>query len=109
MEFKDFAQMYSHLESVNQIILDAIGKWSTQEYAYSGIQQGDLTTFIYLVNICRDPFRTTGLKTLSLKVPLEFFEKGIDEVREIINKIPKRKLLIKGHVLDIKGLLEENV
>ena len=108
MEFKDFAKMNSHLESVNQIILDAIGKWSTQEYVYGGISDVGVTDYFYLVNICRDPFRSTGLKTLSLKVPVDFFEKSEGDVQEIINNIPKRKLLIKGNILDIKGLLEES-
>ena len=108
MEFKDFAKMNSHLESVNQVILDAIGKWSTQEYVYAGISDVGVTDYFYLVNICRDPFHSTGLKTLSLKVPVKFFEKSIEEVQEVINKIPKRKLLIKGNILDIKGLLEES-
>lgn len=107
MTYLQFARMSSHLESVNQIILDAIGKWSTQEYVYAGIRQGDLTTFLYTVNLYRDPFHTTGLKTFFIKVPLEFFDKSDKEVQEIINKIPKKKLLIKGDILDVKKLIEE--
>lgn len=108
MTYLQFAKMNSHLESVNQIILDAIGKWSTQQYVYGGISDVGVQDYFYLVNICRDPFHTIGLKTFSLKVPVEFFEKSLEEVQEIVNKIPKRKLLIKGDILDIKGLMEEN-
>lgn len=108
MKFKDFAEKNAHLESVNQIILDAIGKWSTQHYVYSGISDVGDADYFYLVNICRDPFHTIGLTTLSLKVPVKFFEKSIEEVQEIVNKLPKRKLLIKGHMLDIKKLIEES-
>lgn len=104
MTFKDFAEKNAHLWGVNKVILCAIGKWTTEGYVYNGINNGDMNTYFYLVNITGDRFNPT----VYLKVPVEFFEKSIEEVQDIVNKLPKRKLLIKGDILDIKGLIEEN-
>lgn len=104
MKFKDFAEKNAHLWGINKVILCAVGKWSTEGFVYSGINNGDMNTYFYLVNITGNRFT---FPTVYLKVPMEFFEKSIEEVQEIVNKIPKRKLLIKSHILDIKKFIEE--